>query len=196
VGDAERVLHVTFDDAFASVLHALPALERLGVPVTIFACSDYARDGRPLDVPELSRDAASLPDELATMDWDALRAIADRGVEIGSHTRTHPHLTWLSDDELELELRESRTALEKKLWRPCRFLAYPYGEEDGRVRAAAKAAGYEAAFALHSDERDVDPFALPRVALFRSDRNRLRAALKTTPTARRVIRTVVRRARA
>jgi peptidoglycan/xylan/chitin deacetylase (PgdA/CDA1 family) len=196
MGGRERVLHVTFDDAFASVLQVLPALERLGVPVTIFACSDYARDGRPLDVPELSRDAAALPDELATMDWEALRALADRGVEIGSHTSTHPHLTRLSDRELELELRESRTALEAEVGRHCRFLAYPYGEEDGRVRAAARAAGYEAAFALQSDERDVDVFALPRVALFRSDRNRLRAALKTTPTARRLIRTVLRKARA
>lgn len=196
VSGAERVLHVTFDDAFTSVTEALPALERLGVPVTIFACSDYARDGRPLDVPELAQHAAERPDELATMTWEKLRAVADRGVEIGSHTRTHPHLTRLSDRELENELRESRVAIESELGRPCRFFAYPYGEEDARVRAAVRAAGYEAAFAVQSDERDVDPFALPRVALFRSDRNRLRTALKTRPVARKVIRGIRRGRRA
>lgn len=184
----ERVLHVTFDDAFTSVVEALPALERLGVPVTVFACSQYARDGRPLDVPELARDAAALPGELATMDWEQLRGLAERGVEIGSHTRTHPHLRRLSDEELELELRESRDVIEAELGRPCPFFAYPYGEEDARVRRAVQAAGYEAAFAIQSDERDVDPYALPRVALFRSDTNPLRAALKTTPTIRRAVR--------
>lgn len=188
VAGDERVLHVTFDDAFTSVFEALPALERLGVPVTVFACSEYARDGRPLGVPELARDASALPGELATMDWEQLRGLADRGVEIGSHTRTHPHLTRLSDEELELELRESRDVLEAELGRPCPFFAYPYGEEDARVRRAVQAAGYKAAFAIQSDERDVDPYALPRVALFRSDTNRLRAALKTMPAIRRAVR--------
>lgn len=184
------VLHVTFDDAFTTVADVLPRLDRLGVTVTVFACSDYAQDGRPFDVPELAREAARLPDELATMAWDRLRTVADRGVEIGSHTRTHPHLRRLSDRELEVEVSESRAEFEKELGRPCRFFAYPYGEEDERVREAVRAAGYEAAFALQSDERSVDRYAIPRVALFRSDRGRLRAALKTTPWPRRTIRAV------
>jgi peptidoglycan/xylan/chitin deacetylase (PgdA/CDA1 family) len=36
------LLHVTFDDAFRTVGNAMPMLERLGVPATVFACSDYA----------------------------------------------------------------------------------------------------------------------------------------------------------
>jgi peptidoglycan/xylan/chitin deacetylase (PgdA/CDA1 family) len=168
----ERVLHVTFDDAFRSLLDVLPALERLGTPVTVFVCSDYARDGRPLDVPELARFAAELPSELATMDWELVRELAERGVEVGSHTRTHPHLTRLSGRELELELRDSRDEVEAELGRPCRFFAYPYGEEDARVRRAVRAAGYDAAFALESGERDLDAFGLPRVAVFRSHADR------------------------
>lgn len=162
------------------------------MPVTIFACSGYAQDGRPLDVPELAAEARAFPDELSTMDWEMLRGCADRGVEIGSHTKTHPHLPELADDELARELRESRDAIEYWLGRACRFLAYPYGEENARVRRAARAAGYEAAFALKSDERDFDRFALPRVALFRGDR-RLRATLKTTATTRRAARFVLER---
>jgi len=189
---ADRVLHVTFDDAFTSVLDVLPRLERLGVPVTIFACAAYCETGAPLSVPELARDAAEQPRELATMDWELLRDVAARGVEVGSHTRTHPHLTRLGDDELERELRESRAAIEGELGRTCRYFAYPYGEEDARVRRAARGAGYDAAFALKSAERDFDRFALPRVALFRSD-NRLRTALKTSPVIRRATRSVLRR---
>ena len=179
-----RALHVTFDDAFTSVSRALPALERLRVPATVFACSGYAADGRPLDVPELAADAARLPNELATMPWDDLRAFAERGIEVGSHTVSHPRLTTVSDAQLERELRESREHLEDELRRPCRFLAYPYGDEDGRVHAAAATAGYDAAFALPGRETPVNRFALPRVGIYR-DNSRFKFLLKTTPALRR-----------
>jgi peptidoglycan/xylan/chitin deacetylase (PgdA/CDA1 family) len=172
IGGTGAILHVTFDDAFTSVLNVLPALEGLGVPVTIFVCSDYARDGRPLDVSELASFAAELPDELATMDWDLVREVAERRVEIGSHTLTHAHLTRLADDELERELRESRAAIEAELGRRCHFFAYPYGEHDERVRAAARAAGYDAAFVVESGA-EADAFAVPRVAVFRSNADQL-----------------------
>jgi peptidoglycan/xylan/chitin deacetylase (PgdA/CDA1 family) len=172
-------LHVTFDDAYKSVAGAVPILERLNVSATVFACAEYAQDGRPLDVPELAAQARAYPGELATMTWDELRGLAERGVEIGSHTLTHPHLPELSDAELGRELSESRERVEGELGRSCAFLAYPYGEEDPRVRAAARRAGYEAAFALRSRPSPIDPYAVPRVDLYRKDRP-LRAWLKTS----------------
>jgi peptidoglycan/xylan/chitin deacetylase (PgdA/CDA1 family) len=176
-----RVLHVTFDDAFRSVHAAVPVLERLGVPATVFACTGYADRGDPLAVPELAAEAAAHPDELATMTWDELRALAERGVEVGSHTVTHAHLTTLGDGELARELRDSRERLEAELARPCRFLAYPYGEEDGRVRRAARDAGYEAAFGLSADGA-ADRYAIPRVGIWRKD-GLARVTLKTAPAA-------------
>jgi peptidoglycan/xylan/chitin deacetylase (PgdA/CDA1 family) len=164
-----RLLHVTFDDAFRSVDAALPTLERLGVPATVFACTDLADEGLPLAVPELAAETAAHPEELSTHAWERLRELADRGVEIGSHTCSHPHLPRVGDDELDRELRESRTRLEDELQRPCRFLAYPFGDEDGRVRAAARRAGYEAAFALPGDVAAPDDFALPRLGVWRRD---------------------------
>lgn len=184
VAGGRRVLHATFDDAYRSVAAALPALERLRVPATVFACPELADDGAPLAVPELADEALAHPDELATMGWDDLRSLLQRGVEVGSHTLTHPHLQRLGDDELHRELRESRLRLEDELGRPCRYLAYPYGEEDERVRTAARAAGYEAAFALPGRDRPVERYALPRVGVYRSD-SRARLALKTTPALRR-----------
>src|SRR5215208_6892216 len=103
-----RTLHITFDDCYRNVLDAVPVLERLGVHATVFACSGYAGDGRPLDVPELADRRGAHPDELATMTWDMLRELAERGVEIGSHTVSHPHLPELEDAELAAELRDSR----------------------------------------------------------------------------------------
>jgi peptidoglycan/xylan/chitin deacetylase (PgdA/CDA1 family) len=152
----------TFDDAFRSAATVFPPLERLGVSVQIFVCTKYARAGAPLSIPELAGDD---PAELATMSWDELREHADRGVQIGSHTVSHSHLTRLSDAGLRRELEDSKGEVEAELGRPCRELAYPYGEHDERVRAAARGAGYLRAFGL----RDLkgDGYALPRADLYR-----------------------------
>ena len=179
-----RLLHVTFDDALTSVIRALPVLERLGVPATVFACP--GRTGAPLGVPEL---AGEEQHELTTLDWDGLRALCERDVEIGSHTVSHPHLPELSDAEIERELVESRRQLEDELGVACRTLAYPYGEHDERCRRIARAAGYETAFAIprfRSGTRQLraDPYALPRVGLFGGD-GLLKARLRTSLLARR-----------
>ncbi len=177
-----RLLHVTFDDAYRTLTaNAVPVLERLGVRATVFACSGYARDGRPLDVPELSRQLAAHPQEMATLTWDGLRELAERGVEIGSHTVSHPHLPQLSDETLREELEDSRRELEDELGRPCAYLAYPYGHDEPRVHRAAARAGYEAAFSLVANpgaDRH-NPFALPRVDLYRKD-GALRSVAKTS----------------
>ena len=188
-----KALHVTFDDAFRSVDRAVPVLERLRVPATVFACPGFADGGRPLDVPELAADVATYPDDLATMDWDALRALAERGIEIGSHTVSHPHLPRLGEAEIQRELRESKERIEDELRRPCRYLAYPFGDEDDRVRTAAAAAGYDAAYALPGRESPVDRFALPRVGVYRRD-GALRLRLKTTAPIRRAGALALRRA--
>jgi len=180
-----RLLHVTFDDAYRSVVDTLPLLHELGVPATVFACTGYARDGRPFDVPELREDAAADPAAFATMDWQALRAAASADVEIGSHTVTHPHLPQLSDAELDRELRDSKAELEDELGRPCRHLAYPYGDEDDRVRSAARRAGYEGAFAVDPGRGRSDRFAVPRHAVYRHDTS-AGFRLRTSPLLRRL----------
>ena len=100
----------------------------------------------------------------------------------------------LSEAEIAQELADSRARLEDGLGRPCRFLAYPYGEHDERVRAAARRAGYVAAFALaRTATKPRDPFALTRVDIYRKD-NAVTTTLKTSVLRRPVaaLRRVVR----
>jgi peptidoglycan/xylan/chitin deacetylase (PgdA/CDA1 family) len=171
-----RRVHVTFDDAFRNIGSVLPELLAAGVPVTIFVCTSFAdRGGAPFDVPELAGEADEL---LSTMGWDELRDWRGRGVGVGSHTVTHAHLRELSDDELRRELLDSRQRVEDELGRECRWLAYPYGEHDERVRGQARAAGYSQAFSLRTAGRG--DYACPRVALNRRD-SIPRALLKASP---------------
>jgi peptidoglycan/xylan/chitin deacetylase (PgdA/CDA1 family) len=173
LGDAltvrRRLLHVTFDDAFTSITRALPILQRLGVPATVFVCTGFADEGRPLDIAELESEVRTHPDELRTMDWSQLAGLPPELVEIGSHTVSHAHLTQLDDSELLEELKSSRLRIEEKLGRPCLYLAYPFGEEDERVRVAARQAGYAAAFALPGSPRPSTLYAVPRIGLFSHD---------------------------
>jgi peptidoglycan/xylan/chitin deacetylase (PgdA/CDA1 family) len=174
-----RKVQATFDDAFRSAATVFPDLEQLGASIEIFVCSGFARDGGTLTIPELEGDD---PMGLETMTWDELRSHADRGLEIGSHTVSHPHLSTLSDDELRRELRDSKEEIEAELGRPCPDFAYPYGEHDQRVRAAVRAAGYEHAYALQDAPRN-DRFALRRLDLYRRH-TPLKAVLKATPLGR------------
>ena len=178
-----RTLHVTFDDGFLNVSGVVDTMQRLGVRATMFACSAFAVDGRPFDGGKLAGEALRYPDELRTMTFDDLRSLAERGIEVGSHAITHPRLTELSDHELARELGRSREEFEAELGRPCLFLAYPFGDEDARVRAAARSAGYVGAFSFPGRRTPVDPYGLPRVGVYRKD-GVVRTALKVSVPGR------------
>lgn len=177
-----RLLHVTFDDGFRSVDNAVPILERLGVPATIFVCTDLAAAGQPLRVAEL--EGVTSIEERATLTWDRLRAITEGGlIGVGSHTQSHAHLTRLTHEELARELGGSKERIEAELRRPCDVIAYPYGEHDARVREAVRAAGYAAGFAAPGHSFGFDVFQIPRTALWR-DETLLRWQSKTRLSVR------------
>jgi peptidoglycan/xylan/chitin deacetylase (PgdA/CDA1 family) len=180
-----RLLHVTFDDAFASVTRAVPVLKQLGIPCTIFVCTDLADTGGPLAIPELTADLEAYPAELSTLTWAQLAELPEDLVEVGSHTASHAHLTQLDDAELRRQLVQSRRRIEEELSRPCRYLAYPFGEEDRRVRIAARDAGYLAALGLPGRPRPHDDYGIPRVGLFSHD-GTFRTAMKASWAGRRV----------
>jgi peptidoglycan/xylan/chitin deacetylase (PgdA/CDA1 family) len=173
-----RFVRATFDDAFRSAASVFPAVRELGVPLTIFVCTGFADGAGLITIPELAGDD---PTELATMGWEELRDVAERGATIGSHAVSHPHLTRLSDAELSLELTDSKERIEAELGRACTELAYPYGEHDERVRTHARAAGYERAFGLRGPGGDL--YALPRLDLYRRHTPG-KAVLLTTPLRR------------
>lgn len=188
---SSKVLAVTFDDAATSVRRmALPPLEALGVPATVFVPTDYPDSGKPMSWPGIDRWLGGPHEhELECMGWEQLADLAARGWEIGSHTCSHPLLSSLEDDELERELVESRLECERRLGAPCHSLAYPYGETDPRLARAARDAGYLCAGTLPVAAARPLPLLWPRVGVYRDEnarRVRLRALRRAIGAARRL----------
>jgi peptidoglycan/xylan/chitin deacetylase (PgdA/CDA1 family) len=184
---AGRTLAVTFDDAYRSVLElARPVLDELGVVASIYVPTDFAGQATPMAWPGIDEWLGGPHEhELLPLGWDELGVLADAGWEVGSHTRSHPHLTTLTDDDaLAAELAESRAAVTRALGRPCRSIAYPYGDMDRRVVEMARRAGYEAGGAIGST-RPPSRLDWPRVGVYQRDDAR-RFALKASPLVRRL----------
>ena len=181
-----KAMAVTFDDAHVSVLdHAAPVLRALGVPATVYVPTDYAGTDRLMGWQ--GYDAwlgTEHADELRCMGWEQLRGLAAEGWEIGSHTRSHPRLTQIGDEQLADELAGSRQACEEAMGAPCVSIAYPYGDHDDRVVRAARAAGYGLGVTVPTRWEVALPLAWPRVAVYHADdaqRVQLRAWRRAHP---------------
>jgi len=64
------------------------------------------------------------------MTWAMLKEMSAAGMEIGSHTMTHPILSRESDETVRYELRESRRRIEQELGQSVAGFAYPNGREE------------------------------------------------------------------
>jgi peptidoglycan/xylan/chitin deacetylase (PgdA/CDA1 family) len=148
---------ITFDDGYEdNLIHALPLLERFGFTATVFVITDVIGSHNHFD--------SHLGGEPVRMLSAAqVRSLADAGLEIGSHTCTHPHsLPHLVGSALDDQLLRSRSVLEGILGRPVRSFSYPHSRVDSRVERAVAEAGYDAACAGTGTR--FTPFHLSRVA--------------------------------
>ncbi len=137
-----RSVVITFDDGYASNLEvAWPILQRHGFTATIFVVTGCIGGFNEFDAGEASPPARMLS-------AGQVRALHAAGVEIGSHTVTHPtSLCAVSEERLQDELVRSRGDLEALLDAPVTCFSYPHSQADGRVERAVGAAGYQAACA-------------------------------------------------
>jgi len=157
-----RAVHITFDDGYRDIyVHAFPLLKIMGFPATVYAVSsmiggiDGWNEGkRP------SRHLCS---------WDELREMAEGGIEIGSHARTHRSLTGLALADSREEIMLSKEELERGLGFPVRYFSYPYGHHDRERARLVRDAGYESACTTMKGvvRPGDDPYMLHRIAVTR-----------------------------
>lgn len=154
-----RAVAVTFDDAYESVQEqAVPILDRHGWPCTVYVVSTQLGGSNVWD-PAAPR--AQL------MDAVALRALAQAGHDIGSHSRRHRRIRGLDVESARDELAGSRDELEAHIGAPVESFAFPYGSHDKRTLEMVRAAGYRSACTLKrwANGRHSNPLRLGRVSV-------------------------------
>ncbi|MCE0497249.1 MAG: polysaccharide deacetylase family protein [Methylacidiphilales bacterium] len=158
----EREIIVTFDDGFQNVFrHGLPILQELAVPAINYIVAGEIGGTN-------SWDRACGAQIRPLMSRDELLEWQRAGLEIGSHTLTHPHLTAIPLDQARHEIFDSKKILEDLCGRPVAHFAYPYGDWNPAIRDLVAEAGYETATVAH-----------PGINSFESDRLTLRRFLAT-----------------
>jgi peptidoglycan/xylan/chitin deacetylase (PgdA/CDA1 family) len=136
-GDAGGLVGITFDDGYEDFLSAaLPTLERLGFSATVFVVAGMLGKENTWE----HRGGPRLP--LRLLDANGVREISERGIEVGSHTVTHPRLPGLDPETLVHEISDSRQRLGEIVGAPVEGFCYPYGNLDGPAIRAARRAGY------------------------------------------------------
>lgn len=164
---AERDLAVTFDDGLRSVCdNAEPILAELGIPWTLFVVCEWVA-GR--------RERGEL-----FLGWDDVCRLAAAGVEIGSHSMSHPDFSRLDDTGAGRELWESRLVVYEQTGLEVESFAIPFGQSRNWRRDLTELAGrlgYRAIYAQAVDTRTEG--TVPRTFVTRFDDSRVfRAALE------------------
>jgi peptidoglycan/xylan/chitin deacetylase (PgdA/CDA1 family) len=134
-GSTSQLVTVTFDDGWVDNLrYAFPILSAMGLPSTLFV---------------VSGDMAKVSGE-RRLNANDLRSLRDYGVTVGAHTRTHPNLAQLRDQELIEELGGCKADLEDLLGAAVKYLAYPGGRFNRRVVEVTQQVGFHAACSVIS----------------------------------------------
>lgn len=155
----KNAIVITIDDGWRSTYtEVFPELQKRKFPFTVFIYPNI-----------IGKTANALT-------WKQIREMAEAGVDIQSHSLTHPYLTKRRHSSmgkeqylkwLRRELGESKRILEKHTGKKVRFLAYPYGDYDRDVAEEAEKAGYTAALTCDfgSVRRGSDPLRMRRFVI-------------------------------
>jgi hypothetical protein len=158
VGD-ERPILVTFDDGCRSFYQlALPILSDYDFKVTLFPVAGYLGRSSTWDI------LPSFPHLSST----EVREISDLGHEIGSHTLTHPDLTFLNKADLLTELKDSKKLLEDITGKPVTALSFPFGSWTRNVWETARECGYTHA-TLYRRHKEASDCLFPVYGAYRFD---------------------------
>ncbi len=189
----EKAVLVTFDDAYRSIhLHAWPVLRMFRIPAVVNVIGSWLEAKDTIDFDGRPRPRG------AVIDWKALREMVESGlVEVGSHSwdlhrgidgnpqgNQQPAGTtrrWLRDENryesepayrhrVQADLERNSDLVKRRVGRPPRVIAWPYGRYNAVTRDVALGLGMRVGLTLEdgANTRETPLFALRRLLLERS----------------------------
>lgn len=147
----EKTVALTFDDGYQTFYGKVwPVLKQYGFNATVFVITDK------VNTPPF-------------MNWDEIKILADDGVEVGCHTRTHPSLRSLASSKFDGEILQSRSAIEGNAHTAVQTFCYPSGEYRQGAVDMIRQNGYSAAVTTKYGTAGYnnDMYLLPRVRISR-----------------------------
>jgi len=115
---------MTFDDGHKSDYDiVLPMLSKVGASATFFIVPAFV--GQP-----------------GFMTWDDIRHLHLSGMEIGSHSLSHPDFRKIDEAEARREFVDSKNVIELQIGAPVSSFAFPFGFAPKRFFSMARSVGY------------------------------------------------------
>lgn len=115
---------LTFDDGYENFYaNAYPLIKARGMKAVVFVIVNFHSN-----------------DYMST---DQIKEISMSGIEIGSHTLTHPDLSTATETKRSTEIVESKSVLESLLGKPVLSFCYPSGKHNDATMSAVENAGYQ-----------------------------------------------------
>ena len=156
-----RDIAITFDDGWKSVFTtAAPLLAEHGIPLTLFVATGFIEGQSEWHRPR-------------TVTWDQLGALSNMGVEIGSHSVTHPDFGTIDSQMAIEELSRSRVTLKSRLGIEVDSFAIPFGQSKNWTPVAQDAArriGYDLIYSQAENTRPKGTIPRTFVTWMDSDR--------------------------
>ncbi|MCE1188455.1 MAG: polysaccharide deacetylase family protein [Ignavibacteria bacterium] len=162
----KKPVFLTFDDGYEDNHRLLfPLLQEFGFRCVIFVLGDRNITNNYWDSEDTAMRSELLSDS-------QVRELSEWGVEIASHSLTHPHLPSLDKEQAEREIISSKENIEKLLGKKVITFCYPYGDVNEDIKKAVKTAGYT--FGISTDTGGLhledDTFQIFRAYIFPHDR--------------------------
>lgn len=141
----EKPIILTFDDGYQNFYdNAFPELEKRKMTAVSSIIVNFIGKGDYMTGKEIGE-------------------VENNGIEIGSHTLSHPDLSKISVNKAHSEIFDSKKALEDIIGKPVISFCYPSGKYNDSVIENVKSAGYSYAVTTNGGTADFNkPYELSR----------------------------------
>ena len=163
----EKPVILTSDDGYQSIYtNAFPVLKKYGYKMSVFLIDAYIGNSeaerRSNDFDNGVKAVVSRP----MLIWPEVMAMANYGIEFGSHSMTHPFLNQISLEAAKNEMAASKADIEARLRKPCIFIAWPHDAVNGELISLLPQLGYAGGIRYSGGAFDISRanlYNLPRI---------------------------------